>query len=582
MSITVTPDANNISVREVLGEFDAEFKSIAQAAGNGEFALWVGSGISRNAPDLGNLIELAFEYLRQKAVDPPSQKAFTRALDEAVTLAGFDPVKLRLQYSVPFTDWYEKDEIVTELWNRYSDLLDIRIIGERGDFVLWDAIDVRSAFANLGPPAATHLCIAILIMEGAIKTVASANWDGFIEEAVARLGNCAPGILQVIVDPNHLREPPAQAKLLKFHGCVVYATKEPALFRKYLTGSRTQITEWPDNPEFASMVNTVVNVATNQKTMVLGLSIQDYNIHTVFSKAKQVHAWPWPCTPHAPGHVFCGDHITNGQSSILKIVYGNAYDTHAVQIQFATHVRAWAEQVLIALVLKVLTDKLVHLMKSVLESLGLGSLQEPFQTSLICLRDLVADLAVPDRTNFVNVAVTFWSRLLSIFRSGKLPANPQVYEAISPYVASVVQGDANAVAAGLGSLGLILASLLNGKNNGAWELQVPADANVASGALTARANRADAKDRPVFVVRSATEAIALQKSGAFANNNAVVIHGDETWQSLIGKKKSARKPSSAPGRRGSIETTHISFVTLLSQITDALALQQKFAAEMML
>ena len=238
-SIILPPDATNISVREVLAKFDTELAAVAQAAENGEFAFWVGSGISRQAPDLGNLIERAFNYLREKALDPATQAGFTRALDEAVTLAGFDPVNLRPQYSVPFADWPEKKEIIQKLWNQYSDLLDIRVIGQLGDFMLWDAIDVRSAFAYPNPPAATHLCIGILIMEGAIKTVASANWDGFIEEAVARLGNGNTGILQVIVDPDHLREAPAQAKLLKFHGCVVYATKEPAVFRKYLTGSRT-------------------------------------------------------------------------------------------------------------------------------------------------------------------------------------------------------------------------------------------------------------------------------------------------------------------------------------------------------
>jgi hypothetical protein len=448
--------------------------------------------------------------------------------------------------------------------------------------MLWDAIDVRSAFAHPNPPTATHLCIGILIMEGAVKTVASANWDGLIEEAVARLGNGKPGILQVIVDPDHLREAPAQAKLLKFHGCVVYATKEPAVFRKYLTGSRTQITRWPDNPEFAAMVTTVISVATNQKTMVLGLSIQDYNLQTVFSKAKQVHAWPWPCAPQAPGHVFCGDQITNGQSNVLKIVYGNAYDIHVTDIQASTHVRAWAEQVLIALVLKLLTDKLALLMQSVLESSGLGSLQGALQKSLVALRDFVADLAVPDRTTFMNMAITFWSRLLSIFRSGQLPANPQVYEAISPYVPAAVQGDANAMAAGLGRLGLILASLLNGKAGCAWELEAPAEASVEFGAFTPRANRPGASNRPLFIVQSATEAIALQKVGAFSHNNAVVIHRDETWQTLIGQKRSARKPTSAPGRRGSVETRHVSFGAILSRVTDALALQQQFAAEMML
>jgi len=167
----VAPDATKISVREVLAKFDNEFASIAQALENGEFALWLGSGISRQAPDLGHLIERAFEYLRQRALDPVTRAVFTTALDEAVTLAGLDPVKLLPKYSVPFATWPEKDEIIKRLWDQYSNLLDIRIIGERGDFVLWEAIDIRSAFAHANPPAATHLCIGILIMEGAVKTM---------------------------------------------------------------------------------------------------------------------------------------------------------------------------------------------------------------------------------------------------------------------------------------------------------------------------------------------------------------------------------------------------------------------------
>ena len=578
----MAPDATNISVREVLAKFDTDFAPVAQAAENGEFALWVGSGISQQAPNLGDLIERAFEFLRQKAIDPPTQAAFTLSLDEAVKLTGLDPAKLQPQYTTPFASWAEKAQIVTALWDQYSDLLDIRIVGERGDYILWDAIDIRTVFAHPRPPAATHLCIGILMMEGAVKTVASGNWDGFIEDAVARLSNGGPGILQVIVDPDHLREAPAQAKLLKFHGCVVYATKEPATFRKYLTGSRTQITEWPDKPEFAPMVNAMINVATNQKTMVLGLSIQDFNLQTIFSKAKQVHAWPWPCTPHAPGHVFCGDQITKGQSNVLKIVYGDAYDADAIAIQSAAHLRAWAEQVLIALVLKVLADKLVRLMNGVLVLSGLGSLLPALQTSLLALRDFVADLAEPDRTSFVNAAISFWSRMLSIFRSGALPANSQAYEVLSTYVPAALHGDANAISAGLGRLGLVLALLQNGKADGTWDFNLPVDTNVTFGVFTARANRIDATDRPLFVVKSATEAIELQKVGAFANGNAVVIHGDETWQTLIGKKKSARKPTSAPGRKGRVETTHISLGAILSRVPDALALQQQFAAEMML
>ena len=54
--VALAPTANEISVREVLAKFETEFALVANAVENGEFALWVGSGISREAPNLGNLI----------------------------------------------------------------------------------------------------------------------------------------------------------------------------------------------------------------------------------------------------------------------------------------------------------------------------------------------------------------------------------------------------------------------------------------------------------------------------------------------------------------------------------------------
>lgn len=498
-----------------------------------------------------------------------------------MTLSGFDSAKLRPQYETAFDTWPEKKNIVNKLWNQYSDLLDIRVTGKPSDYILWNAIDIRAAFSAPGPPAATHLCIAVLVMEGAVKTIASGNWDGYIEDAVRRLSNGSTGALQVVVDPGHLREAPGQAKLLKFHGCVMYAAKEPAVFRKYLTGSRTQITEWPDNAEFRSMVHAVIDVATNQKTMVMGLSIQDFNLQTVFSKAKQVHPWPWPCAPHAPGHVFCGEDVTRGQGNVLKIVYGAVYDTAADEIKAASHMRAWAEQVLLALVLRVLTGKLCRLMQALLTSLHLDAWIPSAIVSMKDLRDFVADLAVPDRTAFVDAAISFWSRLLAVFRGGGLPATPEAYEALSSFSPATVLGDANAAAAGLGRLGLILVALHNGVTNGDWELKLPPDDALGSGSITAIASRAGASDRPLFLVKSATEAIVLEQNGAFAKDNAVVIHADRTWETLTGKR-SARKPTSAPGRSGRVQTRHVSFGCILSSASDVLGLQTQLTAAMML
>lgn len=153
--------------------------------------------------------------------------AYTPALEEALALAEVEPASVQAQYGQPLLAWPQYDAIIARLWSKYSRVLDIRIGGKDADFILWEAIDIRQAFQNPAPPAAEHLCIAVLILEGAVHAVASANWDGFIETAIERLSNGVPGVIQVVVDPDQLRGPAGRAKLLKFHGCILHATREP-------------------------------------------------------------------------------------------------------------------------------------------------------------------------------------------------------------------------------------------------------------------------------------------------------------------------------------------------------------------
>jgi hypothetical protein len=72
------PTANDIAVREVLEKLESDFAPAANAVANGEFALWVGSGISRQAPNLGNLIERAFDYIRERAVAVETAAAYLK------------------------------------------------------------------------------------------------------------------------------------------------------------------------------------------------------------------------------------------------------------------------------------------------------------------------------------------------------------------------------------------------------------------------------------------------------------------------------------------------------------------------
>lgn len=585
--MALVPTANEIAVREVLAKFEAEFAQVANAIENGEFALWVGSGISGQAPNLGGLIERAFDYMREKAIDAATAAAYLPALEEALGLAEVDPAAVEPQYAQPLALWPQHDAIIDRLWKKYSRVLDIRIAGKDADFVLWDAIDIRKAFENPAPPAAEHLCIAILALEGAVQNIASANWDGFIEAAVSRLSNGVQGVIQVVVDPDQLRGPAGRARLLKFHGCIVHAADEPVVFRRFLTGSYTQIMDWPEKAEFAAMCNAVVGLATAQKTLVLGLSIQDNNLQTLFARAKAVHAWPWPCAPAAPAHVFCENQIQQGQRDVLRLSYGNAYNNDPAAVHDATLLRAWGEKVLIALVLKLVADKLVRLMELALEPLGKGVIAGALKPMMTDLRNDVAELAVPvpgvqHRTTFVNRSIALWSRMLSIFRGGVLPANPDAYETLSHTTPNLIAADQNAQAMGLGRLGVALSLLQNGRAAGLWELRHPASNDLSSGAMTARASRPDGVDRPLFIVKSATDAIALQSNGAFANDNAIVLHADDTWHRMVGGGASPRRVRAAPGRTGRVGDTHVSLGNLLARCDDALTLHQEFVSEMML
>lgn len=585
--MAVSPTANEVTVREVLGKFEAEFAPVADAVENGEFALWVGSGISRQAPNLGNLIERAFDYIRQRAIDPASSAAYMPALEEALRLAEVEPAHVQAQYAQPLAAWPERGAIIDRLWNKYSRVLDIRIAGTDADFVLWEAIDIRQAFAHPAAPAAEHLCIAMLILEGAVKDIASANWDGFIEAAVDRLSGGVQGVVQVVVDPDQLRGPAGRAQLLKFHGCVVHASREPLIFRRFLTGSHTQIVDWPEKAEFTAMRNAVVAVATARKTLVLGLSIQDNNLQTLFARAKAAHAWPWPCAPAAPAHIFCEDTIQQGQRDVLRVTYGDAYNNDPAVVHAATLLRAWGEKVLIALVLRLLGDKLNRLMKLALTALGKEAIAGTLELSLKALRDDISDLAVPapgglNRTAFVNRAIVIWSRMLSLFRIGSLPANPDAYETLSNSTLNLLAADQNAQAMGLGRLGIALSLLQYGRTSGLWQLSQPASSALTCGVVTARASRPDGVDRPVFVVKSATEAIALKSNGAFADDTAIVLHADDAWHQMVGSGASARRVRTPPGRTGRVGETHVSLGALLARCGDAATLQQEFVTEMML
>ncbi|MDB5620426.1 SIR2 family protein [Tardiphaga sp.] len=577
------PSASDITVLETLERLDTDFAAVVDGIERGEFALWVGSGISRCAPSLGGLISRAIEFIRLKAVDPATQAKFEPVFVAALTLAVDDPETLRANFASAFETWTQREKIVKALWKQYSKFLDIPVDGEQPDYLLWEAVDIRRAFESPAPPAAEHLCIAILILEGAVREVASGNWDGFIEAAVERLSPGVPGLLQVVVDPNHLRDAAGKARLLKFHGCIIHATQAPNDYRKYLTATEIQIIDWPNKQELAPMKAAITAVATNYKTLMFGLSVQDANLHGVFSAARQTNPWPWPCAPNAQGHVFCEDTLQPGQKTMLRAVYGAGYNVNINAIETSAHLRAWGEQALLALVLKILTHKLCVLATARLEATGLAADAGAVNSGISSLRDAVASQAVGDRTAFVNEAIGAWSRTLRLFRKGDLPLQPDAYEVLSASSPAQLAADQNAQASGLGELAIALAMLDHGAGEKLWTLKSTSSSALADGAFTAVASWNGATERPVFIVRSAGIAIELEKQGAFANDNAIVIHGDDLWHMMRDASGgSARGPKRAPGRTGMPGTRHVSIARMIESEPDIASLQKRFIGEVTL
>lgn len=585
-AILPAPKAADLAtVLDVLKKLDAGFGPMSGAFEKGQFALWVGSGISREAPSLGGIIARALEHLRLKAIDPATQTVFLQPFRTALALGDYDISLAEPYFATPFETWPKavREDIVSSLWNKYSALLDIRIPGTANDYMLWDAVDVRAAFANPKPPQAAHLCIAILILEGALREIASANWDGFIEAAVVRLGGALDGNVQVVVDPSHLRGTPGKARLIKFHGCIVHATDQPHLYRHFLVGSTQQIGEWPHAQFYAAIRGEVISLATNSRALMTGLSLQDGNLQAAFVAARQANPWPWPITPQA--HVFCENAIGPGQRQMLQTVYRDCYNNAMDAIETSALLQAWGEQVLIALVLKTLGGKFHSLMQLAIGNGELAGDLPALNEAFDGLRNYVAELATGDRTSFANRAIALWSRALSLFRNGRLPDDPESYEILTMGSVDSIPNDQNAQAAGLGELGVALALLERGRKDGRWLLTGPIGPDLSGGAFVASGNRPGAEPRSVFFARTAGVAIALEKKGAFANDNTIVIHADDVWKQMKGddgEVDSPRSRSRAPGRTGATATQHICIGSLLASGNSFARLSDTFVAEFVL
>ena len=560
------PDASTISVAQTLALLDGPFLSVANGVAESRYAFWLGSGISLGRVEgLQQVIPRVLEFLRAQ-IDPTRDDCrFRIAIDTALALAPLSAEERdRVDFTVAFAEWPDANAITDRLINNYARLLDVPVADEVDDYLLWDGVDVAATYANPATePDVEHLCLALLVLEGAVTELATANWDGLIEKAADELSGGQP-CLVVCVRRENLQEPPQKAWLYKFHGCARLAVQDEASYRPFLIARAPQINGWTAHAENQALLNKLVGIITSKPTLMMGLSAQDGNIQTLFAAAEGQSPWAWP--GDRPSIVFGGDSIGADQRGMLQNVYRASLNPdNRQQVTEGALIRAYAKPLLVALVLHVLSAKLCKLVEIAPTALSSAD-RADLCAGIIQLRDLVADEANGDRLGFVRALVDGSSRLISLYRDGNAGTTPRVYHPLTDVPLHRIDGNAAIPASGLRELAVAIGILGMGVRDRHWVLDGTDVDDPGSGVLAIES--ALGATNVLFAANSHV-ALRLQQNGHVAAN-AILLHGAEIAAVM------PRSPRAAPGRTGKLAPREVSVADLLVEAADSGDLMQRF------
>jgi hypothetical protein len=564
----MSASAGEISVKECIELLDTDHATFAAGAAAGRYTFWLGSGISRGAvPGLDGVVQRVLEHLQVRIEIGNPDCRFRLALNDVIKRADLSAAeRAGVDFESPVSGWKDLQIIVGRLVKRYADVLDVRVDGEEPDYLLWDAVDVRETYPAKLPPDCEHLCLAILGMEGVAARLVSPNWDGLIESAFRLLGTTANEVLDVAVLPDDLRATPRRVQLLKFHGCAVLAKENPATYRPSLVGRKSQITDWPEAHESAAMRQEMTALATTTPTLMVGLSAQDSNIQAVFSKAKNTMQWSWP--NEIPAVVFAEDELGADQQTILRVVYGSAYDGNRLSIEGEALVRAYAKPLLVALMLDVLRRKGQALIVAA-DAPGIpsGELNE-LGHGLSELRDIAASAAGGGTLEFVHNLLGLVGRVVSLFQRGSEPDTATSYQPLTMLPVDQLATDPSLAVNGVPEFATALALLGRGQADARWKISSGPTARNTRGALRVRSSQ----DTALFFVATNSAVVELERTGAIESttSDAVLIHSDEPAVRL------ARSASAPPGRTGGATVREVPMRRLLREATGLDHLEREF------
>ncbi|RYD84777.1 MAG: hypothetical protein EOP84_04560 [Verrucomicrobiaceae bacterium] len=544
-----TLTALTISISATLKLLDQDFRTFADGFAEGRYALWLGSGISRGRfPMLPDLIVKVLEYLRSNAEQTNRACPYQEALMEALQMAQFDAKKIaKLNLAASVEDWpkEELDSLKGYLTGKYADFLGIEVKGKDADVLVWEGVDVVGTYANdKVEPDLEHLLIAALILEGAVSDIASANWDGLIEKALTKLTG-VENRLAVCVKSEDVQDIAGRPVLTKFHGCALRAKAKPDAYRKFIVGRSVQIAEWNSEKAVKAIRARLLASISEKPALMLGLSVQDFNIQNLFGAAKENVAWPWP--GDRPSYVFSEDMVTQGQKNLLQIVYKNDYKaTTSDAIQKSSLLRAFGKQLLTALLLYCLADKLVRI-GGVKASLKPGQNSAWLRDGIIAVRDAIAAADTDDHFAFGSGLLASVSRAKRISALGEAGIDNDTYQPLSAQSATAIGTSVELQASGLPELSTAVGILGQGIRTGHWQLRVPATPNKSSPLAILKT---ETREVPVWVAATGVAEDRLYKDGYVNDRDpAILVRG----QPPVERYQRSPKPLAGRHERGVIE-----------------------------
>lgn len=565
--------ADSITVSQTLTLLDSDHAAFAEGVSAGRYMFWLGSGISLDVvPGLRGVVRKVLEHLQSGMTRGDANDRFRKALVEIVheVATPSDDEKSRLDVDAPVDTWPDRDAIVGRLMQRYALMLNVDIDEEESDYLLWFGVEPCITYGGQLDPDVEHLCLAILGLEGVATVMASANWDGLIESAMAQLTPNPTTHLAVVVLQQDLRDDPAPIQLLKFHGCAVLACSGGDEYRRALVGRQIQITSWSRAPEKQAVRTKMLSLATERRTFMVGFSAQDSNIQDVFDAVRSQMPWPWPSDP--PALAIAEDQLGQWQKNLLKATYGDdVYGVSRTAIENASLVRAFGKPLLTALVLDVLARKAHALIRSA-DTLT-GAAADELCAGVTTIRDAVATTAERGTKDFIAALLAATARAVSLFRQGIEPPSLTVYGPLTMQPANQLATAPATDLDGVREMAVSLGILGRGAESAAWSLSVEPTTAGVHGALCV--TQADGTERAVFLAASGRAAVELALRGPLASeaSEAIVIRCDDPAEPL------QRFPSVPPGRTGTASSAEVAVRELLRVSADLNALHRAFCLQ---